>query len=1053
MSPLTAFSIRNYMAVYAVALIIIVTGVFSFLTLPREASPDITIPFVIVSSVYPGVSPSDMETLVTRKLEKELKSIENIKEMRSSSKESVSVITVEFEPSMDINTALQKTRDKVNNARPKLPKDAEDPVITEINFSNFPIMIVNVAGKYGLARLKKVAEDLKDKMEQVPGVLEVRLTGGLEREVQVDVDPERLRYYGLGLKDVEDVISRENVTIPGGSIDIGDYRYLVRAPGEFEDTKLIKDLVVRSVNGKPVYIRDVADVRFGFKDAASYARLNESPCISLSVIKRSGENIIEVADAVKELVRLETPRMPRATQITITADQSKDTRTFLSDLGNHVITGVILVVITLFFALGLRAAVFVSLAIPFSLFIMFTVLYAVGITLNMVVLFSIILVLGRLVDDAIVVVENIFRHAQEGLSPKAAALAGTSEVMTPVLTSTLTTIAGFAPIMFWPGIMGEFMTYIPYTVIIALAASFFVAIVINPTMCATLLRVKGHRKKVSERTDAELPPLLRWYKSLLTVALTHRVATLGVSFGSLIIVMAVYGAFNHGVEFFPAGDPRKIFIDLEAPAGTRVEVTDKLAEKVEGIVKRYRETEMYVANVGVSTGMFDFGGMGEAGPGHKARIAVDFIDREERERSTHLIKDEIRKAATESIVGAKVKVEQENMGPPVGPPIRVEISGDDYPALADLSHHVEDVIAKVPGVVDVESDYSAGMPEMRVQIDRERAANYGLSTVDISSSIRGAIYGDKASTYREGKDEYDIRVRYRKDRRDSFDKLSGYFIRHEGKEIPLSSVATMDTASGFSDILHKDQVRVVSVSAKVAAGFNAQETLERAKKAVADRVNIPEGSRISYTGENKEQKEAELFLAKAFMAALFLIALTLILEFNSVVTPLVILTSVALSIIGVLIGLLVTGTPFGVIMTGIGVVSLAGVVVCNAIVLLDYTIKLREEGFEKLDAIITAGLTRLRPVLLTAITTILGVIPMALGVNFDFNKWKFTMGSDTSQFWGPMADAIVFGMGFATILTLVVVPTLYSLLDSMMVKITGSSLTHDGSARGKAQEI
>ncbi|MBI4666127.1 MAG: efflux RND transporter permease subunit [Nitrospinae bacterium] len=1044
MTRITEFSIKNYMAVYAMVLIIAVIGTNSFFTLPRESSPDITIPFVIVTTVYPGVSPADMESLVTRKIEKELKSIENIKEMRSSSKESISAITVEFEPSVDIDTALQKVRDKTSSARSEIPSEAEEPVVTEISFSNIPILYVNMSGGYGLPRLKKVADDLKDKIEQIPGVLEARVAGGLEREVQVNVDPARLRYYGLAMQDVEDAIARENVTIPGGSITLGDYKYLVRLPGEFEDFRIIRDIVIRSVDNKPVYVRDLAEVKFGFKETSTMARLNGQECISISVVKRSGENIIEVADAVKALVAQEERSFPRSTKVVYTADQSQDTKTFLSDLGNHVVTGVTLVVITLFFSLGLRAAVFVSLAIPFSLLIMFGVLSAAGITLNMVVLFSIILALGRLVDDAIVVVENIFRHAEEGADAKTAALEGTREVIVPVITSTMTTICGFLPIIFWPGIMGEFMVYIPYTVIIALLASLFVALVINPTMCATMLSVKSRSKSYAQRSEEEMGPLMRQYRRALIWALNHRGKTLAASFGALVMIIAVYSVAGHGVEFFPSADPRKTFVELEAPTGFTVDATDALTRKIEAIVKKYKETQTYVANVGVSAGVFDFSGMGESGPGNKARVIVDFIPREEREHSTKLIQDEIRAAATGEIVGARVRVSAEQMGPPVGAPINIEVFGDDYTVLADVSHTLEDVISKVPGVVDAENNYSAGMPELRIEIDREKAASYGLNTTDVAGGVRAAIYGSKASIYREGKDEYDIRVRYTEDRRDGFEKLKSYFIRHEGKEIPLSAVTKIDTSSGYSDIMHLDQKRVISVGAQVAAGYNSAATLETVKKTVAEKVKLPEGVQISYTGEEKEQKEAETFLTNAFFTAVFLIALVLILEFNSIVTPSIILTSVVLSIIGVLIGLLVTMSPFGIIMTGIGIVSLAGVVVCNAIVLLDYTIKLRERGMPKFDAIVTAGLTRLRPVLLTAITTILGVVPMSLGISFDFNKMKFAMGSDSTEFWGPMADAIVFGMGFATILTLVVVPALYSLLDSWMSRFYGVSLTHDG---------
>ena len=1046
---LTRYSIKNFMAVYALVVIIIVVGSYSYIKLPRESSPDITIPFVIVSTVYPGVAPSDIETLVTQELEKELKNLGNVKEMRSSSKEGVSVISVEFDPSVDIDEAVQKVRDKVGIAKPKLPDDAEEPSVMEINFSDIPIMIVNVSGEYGLVRLKKIAEGLQDKLEQVPGVLEVKLIGGLEKEVQVDVDPERLLYYNLSFKDIVDLIRDENVTIPGGSIDIGDYKYLVRVPGEFENPQVIKDLVIKARDQKPIYVRDLADVNFGFKDASSFARLDGIDCISLTVSKRSGENIIEVSDAVKEVINSELKELPRSTEIVITADQSTDTRNLLNDLENNVITGLLLVLIVLFFFLGLRVAIFVALSIPFSMLISFFILSALGFTLNMVVLFSLILALGMLVDNAIVIVENIYRHMEEG-SPRAhAALEGTREVARPVIFSTITTICAFFPVIFWPGIMGEFMKYLPMTLIITLSSSLFVALVINPTLCATMLKPSGrHKKKLNETADEDLGPVLIRYKKFLDYSLARGVRTFLLAVLSLVAVMVAYGYLGKGVEFFPMTDPTKIFVDVEAPTGTNAAASDKMATIVERIAGQYKDVETYVTNVGVSTGQFDFTGQGDAGPSHKSRIAVDFVDREEREQRSTITEDEIRTKARDAIIGATVKISAQQMGPPTGPPINIEISGREYDQLAVISGKVEAALKDVPGLVDIENDYSAGTPELKIVIDREKAAKYGFKTLNIANVIRSAIYGAKASTYREGKDEYDIRVRMKLNRRNKMEKLSEFFIKHEGNTLPLTSFADITTTSGYSDISHIDQKRVVTVSSDVAPGVNANAKLAEVKEILEESVEAPEGYRVAYTGQNKEQKDAEEFLIEAFMGAVFLISFILILQFNSIVTPIIIMSSVILSMIGVLIGLMATGTPFGVIMTGLGVISLAGVVVNNSIVLLDYMIQLREKGLEKKEAIITAGMTRLRPVLLTAITTMLGLMPMVTGVSFDFHDFSWVTESDSTDWWGPMAVAVVFGLGVATLLTLVVAPVLYSMLDTFATKVFGGALTHTGEQKG-----
>jgi multidrug efflux pump subunit AcrB len=753
---------------------------------------------------------------------------------------------------------------------------------------------------------------------------------------------------------------------------------------------------------------------------------------------------------VKELVDREKATFPRTTEISLTADRSKITRSMVDELENNIITGLILVLGVLFLIMNLKVAIIAALAIPFSLMITFMTLYTIGFTLNMVVLFSLILVLGMLVDDAIVIMENIYRHMEEGASPSAAAVTGTGEVIIAVIASTVTTLAAFFPMVFWPGIMGEFMAYLPYTVCIGMSASLFVAMVINPVLSSTLLRVKVHGKKMHEFSDQELGLFLRNYKRTLAWSLSWPWTTVALSMASLVFVVILYAKFNRGVEFFPKVEPNKVFVNIEAPAGTNVAASDRISRIMEAAVAPHDDVKVYVTNVGVSSEMFDFGGAAE-GPSHKGRIAVDFIDRKERTRSTHQTVDQIRKAG-ERIVGADVKIQEESMGPPQGAPVNIEISGDDYEAIAEYSVKVDQALKAIDGVVDVKNDYSLGRPEVTVKIDREKAARFGLRTKDIALAVSGAIQGYKASTYREGKDEYDVRVRLRKDRRDSIEKINQLFIRHEGKIVPISSFAQINTAPGYAAIAHLDHRKVITVSAKVRSGLNEFEMLAKVRQALSEKLPPPSGIRIDYTGQNKDQKEAQDFLSKAFVAGIILISFILVLEFNSLATPFVILTSVVLSTIGVLIGLLVTGTPFGVIMTGVGVISLAGVVVKNSIVLLDYTIKLRERGMEKRAALITAGLTRVRPVLLTAITAILALVPVAAGASIDFKRMEIITKSDMADMWGPMAVAIIYGLGFATVLTLVVAPTLYSLFDSASVRLFGVSLTHDGRERGSTSQ-
>ncbi len=486
---ITDYAISKKVTVYVLVVLMVLAGTSTYLTLPREAAPDIEIPFIIVTTPYVGAAPADVENLVTRKIEKKLQGLENVKDLGSTSAEGISTIQIEFVAGIDVDEVLQKVKDKVDLAKQDLPDDADDPIVSEVNFSNIPIMIVNMSADYGLVRLKEIGEDLSDEIEAIPGVLEVRLAGGLEREVKVDVDPDRLAVYELSLNDVVETIQRENVTLPGGSMDIGAYRYSVRVPGEVEHVSEIADLVTKSEDGLPVYIRDVAQVTYGFAEPTSYARLNAKPCVSLSVIKRSGENLIEISDRVKDLLVTLQPTFPNGTSTSIQGDQSEDIRMMVKDLENNIMSGLILVILVLFFFMGLRNAIFAGVAIPLSMLISFVVIDALGMTLNMVVLFSLILALGMLVDNAIVIVENIYRHVQNGKPREQGASVGTNEVAIPVIASTLTTLCAFAPMIFWPGIMGEFMKYLPITLIVTLSSSLFVGLILNPTFCSTFMKV------------------------------------------------------------------------------------------------------------------------------------------------------------------------------------------------------------------------------------------------------------------------------------------------------------------------------------------------------------------------------------------------------------------------------------------------------------------------------------------------------------------------------------------------------------------------------------
>ena len=717
----------------------------------------------------------------------------------------------------------------------------------------------------------------------------------------------------------------------------------------------------------------------------------------------------------------------------------------MADLQNNILTGLVLVLVVIFMFIGGRSALFVSLSIPVSMMITFAVLYFSGITMNMVVLFSLILALGMLVDNGIVIVENIYRHMQEGKTKTQAALDAVDEVAWPVITSTITTLSAFFPLLFWPGIMGEFMSFLPKTVIIGLSASLFVALVINPVLSSLFQTAKSGRFG-SVDVDQNLPFIKRIYKGLLLFALRFRMLIVLMSLVILVFSGYAYGKWGAGVEFLPNTDPKRAAVNLKAPIGTNLEASDKLAKQVEKIVSEYDDIRYVITSVGNGSGnALGGGGLGS----HLTSITLDFKNLEDRKRNSTEVVAEIRDRLINTIRGAEVRVEQEEMGPPTGDPINMEINGPDIRTLGSLAEEVRKRIKQIPGLVDLKDDYVKGKPEITVDVDKERAALLGLNTYTVAYTVKTAVGGSKVGVYREGKNEYDIVARLPEKDRKSLESLERITISgNQGEPIPLTSLASVHLTSGLGSINRKDQKRVVTVSGDVN-GVTANEVIAQIHKIMADNP-LPRGYSYVFTGQQKEQEESQAFLSQAFLAVLFLIFLVLVTQFNSIVTPFIILTSVVLSLIGVLWGLIITDTPFGVIMTGIGVISLAGVVVNNAIVLIDYFNQLVAQGMSVKDAVIKAGLVRFRPVMLTAITTILGLIPMATGISFDFTTLTLDTGSESAQWWGPMAVAVIFGLLVATLLTLVVVPVLCSLAESL--KGTERKRRRELAAQKKAQK-
>lgn len=1052
-------AVDNKVAVYLLMVLIVVFGYTSYNDLPREATPDITIPLVIVSTPYIGVSPVDIEGLISQPLERALKGLKDVKEIRSVSKEGLSTISIEFNTGIDIDEALRRVRDKVNSTRSQLPADILEPIVSEINISEFPIMYVNVVGEVGLARLKNIAEDLQDKFEAVPGVLRADIVGGLEPEIQVNVDVYRMNAYQVSFDDISGAIRAENLSIPGGTIETKDKNLTVRVPGEFKQVKPLEDIVLKIQNGKPIYLRDVATVKFSFEDRQTYSRLNGNEVVTLAVRKRSGENLVRIADEIKQIVAMEQKNLPGGIKLEISSDQSRFIKRMVHELENSIYTGMFLVVMALFMFFGFKNSLLISTAIPLSMFTGYIVLSAMGITLNMVVLFSLLLVLGILVDDAIVVIENTYRHQQEyGEEPNTAAKKAAGEVFVPVLTSTVTILSAFIPLLFWPGIVGEFMKFLPLTLIVTLTASLFVAYVISPVQAAKWIDYQKEIKKAKfnlehprwykkynpftwlyhEVDDKFFPWMQKNYVQVLQWALQNKRKTMLGAFALLLTIIVLFVFFNKGVEFFPNTEPAQISVSIECPSGTSLKITNSIAkileERLEKIPGR-KDVEFIVSRIGASDNVFDFGGQGTS---NKGSVAINFYEKDFRTQSTFITMEEVR-GTLAGIAGADLRLTKQQMGPPVGAPVNIEVSGEDYTQLAKLSKKIREKIKDVPGLVDLKDDYNTGRPEVEIIVDREKAGLFWTSTGQIASTVRAAIAGVEASKYRVGEDEYKIRVRLKEEQRTApadLENLRINFMNRRGQllSIPLTSVADIRRTTSVTDIRRKDMKRVITVSGDVE-GRVQSEVINDVKALIAG-IELPNGYSIKLTGSEEEQQQASEFLQRAFVITLLLVFLIMVMEFNSMKVPFVIMISVVLSLIGVLFGLLVTQTALSVMMTGVGIVALAGIVVRNGIILLDFVKHKHNEGGLSLeDALLEAGRVRLRPVLLTAAAAVLALIPMGTGFDFNWSEFHFVTGSESAGFWRPLAVAIIFGLTISTFLTLVVVPTAYSLLDEWVKKV------------------
>ena len=1114
---LTSFSLRNKITVFVLTTIIVLSGAYSYITLPKENFPEVEQPMVYVSTAYPGNSPVDMENLVSREIEKELNTIDGVNNIQSTSVQDYSTIVAEFDVGIDLDEAVLAVKDAVDKAKSALPNDLpREPEVFKFSLSeNFPILNINLTDTTKTPdELKDYTEYLEDEIEKIAEVSKVEVRGVDEKEVKIKADPFKMEARKVSFNDIESAISAENVTLSGGNIIADGLRRNVRVIGEFDNPRQMEDIVISHEEGNIVYLKDVATVEFGYKDKQNYARLDLNPVVKVDVMKRSGKNLLIATDKIMALIDKAKAEgvIDESVKVTITNDQSKDTREQVSSLGNNIIFGVILVVMVLLFFLGMRNALFVGMAIPLSMFMALTILGLAGISINTMTLFALIMALGMLVDNGIVVVENVYRLMEAGLSPMVATRRGVGEVAMPIISSTATTLAAFVPLAFWPGIIGEFMFYLPLTLIITLGSSLFVALVINPVFISTYMRLDGtrqinHRKVITRSIIAlvlgaaigfgvKIPMLgnllmltgfitlmnvyvlepasgrfqsgfLPWlegvYERVLKNAVKHPIWYFAGAFITLFLSLGIFIANPPLVEFFPANEPRYVNVFVEFPIGTDIETTNDYAGKVEArVLEMIKPYEHIVASVttNVSQGAADpndISAVGQSEEPHKARITVNFIENKLRgSLNTQDIMEEIR-LKVEPEPGLTVTVDKDSAGPPVGKAINMEVSGADMETLVALTEQIKQRIADsgIEGIEKLKSSLELGKPELVFDIDREKARRFGLSTLAVAHEIRTSLFGKEISKYKEGEDDYEINVRLNEDYRYDVEALLNkqvIFRNNRGRliPVPISSVAGLRYSTTYGSVRRKDLSRVVTLSSNVLEGYNATK-INNDLKALMSGFDFPQGYELAFTGEQEEQAENMAFLVKALLIAVFMIFLIIVSQFNKVTAPFIIMTSVLLSTIGVFLGLVIFNMKFIVIMTMIGIIALAGIVVNNAIVLIDFielTRKRRrrelglEEGArlpmeEVLNSIILAGKTRLRPVLLTAITTILGLVPLAVGLNVDFigafaaYNIDFYVGGDNVIFWGPMSWTIIFGLAFATFLTLIIVPVMYLLAESV----------------------
>lgn len=998
-------AIKNARLTLSILLFFVVAGALAYQSIPKEAEPDVPIPIIYVSLSYQGISPEDSERLLLRPVETALKGLEGVKEMRSSAYEGGGFVLVEFQAGYDFSNAIEDVRAKVSDAERELPSGADEPSVHEVNVSEFPILVVTLSGNLPERVLSTAARNLRDRIEEVPGVLEGALQGARDELVEIIIDPVKLSSYGLQLDQLISGVNASNSLVAAGALQGEEGRYAVKVPSLIEDIEDVANLPIVATGDAVVRARDLATVRSTFTDAETVTRLDGANAIAIEVKKRVGSNLVETVDAVKAVSEDFVANMPAGVNVTFSQDKSVMIRDMLSDLQNHVLIAVILVFIVVLYTLSGRASLLIGLAVPASFLMGIYALSLAGYTVNMVVLFSLILAVGMLVDDAIIVTEFAERRMTEGM-PKAQAFELAAKRMAgPVIAATMTRIAAFSPLLFWPGIVGEFMKYLPITLIVTLAASMLYALIFTPTLGALI--AKAH---VEEKPKPD-----GWYLGLVKQAIRFPKTVLLLTVLLLVGVQATYSKYGAGVEFFPDVEPEYGLMYVHARGNLSLDEMDHLVRPAEQKLIGWPGIESVYTRVGQTRG----GGQ-DIDEDVIGVIQYEFIDWRERKPASEILND--LRAVMADIPGVEIEVRVPEGGPPTGQPIQVQLSAANPANLSEQASQVAQQLAEIGGVIDI----SDGLPppgiDWAIKVDRAKAAQYGISPTSVGTVVQLVTNGLKLSEYRPAgvDDAVDIRLRLPEDRR-TLSALDQLRVQTSQGPVPISNFVEREPERSTGILNRIDAQRTITVTANVASDFQVSEVQ-------ANVTSMLEGmdfgaTRWKLAGSSEESDEAASFLSKAFGAAIFLIFVVLLAQFNKFTSVFLVLMTVVMATIGVFLGLLLTGQPFGIVMSGIGVIALAGVVVNNNIVLIDTYDRLREEGMHKRDAILQTCRERARPVLLTAISAILGVLPIAFGLGLELFDREVTIGAPSTQWWISLSSAIVYGLTFATILTLIVTPS------------------------------